>query len=142
VVVLIGLSYLAVLQAWPRFLEGFATDVCPDRSCSDALFRRYAIPVGGAALVATFLAASLCRPDPMREGWSTCSVGALAAVYASFAASPTTRPWHFVIAAIVAATSAGTIWSASRGGRLGSVAVGSLAPWPLLAFALGYPAPR
>ncbi len=139
--ILIGLGYLAALDAWPRFLEGFADHLCVDRWCSDALFRRYAIPLGAGALVATTLAWRLAGSAPENVPWLASSVGALGATYIAFAAAPSPRTSHFVLGGCASAASAAAIWRASRGTRIGSAIAGFAAPWPFVAFALGYPTP-
>jgi hypothetical protein len=139
---LIGLSYLAAMAAWPRFLDGFADNLCADRLCSDALFRRYAIPIATAALVASAVASWLAVDGPDSPPPVLGAIGGLAAVYAIFLVSATSQPWHFTVGGLAASVAAGSIWRASGGAWLGTVLVTVAAPWPFLAFGLGYPAPR
>ena len=139
---LIGLSYLAAMEAWPRFLEGFADSLCADRFCSDALFRSYAIPIATAALVASAFACWLAVEGPDSPPAVLGAIGGLAAVFAIFLVSATSQAWHFLVGGLAACVAAGSIWRASGGAWLGTVLVALAAPWPFLAFGLGYPAPR
>jgi apolipoprotein N-acyltransferase len=139
---LIGLSYLAALETWPRFLDGFADNVCLDRFCSDALFRSYAIPVATVAFFASAFASWLAVDGHDFPPTLLCAIGGLAAVYAMFLVSPTTRSWHFIVAGLAVSLAAVAIWRSSDGTRSSTILVGLASPWPFLAFALGYPAPR
>jgi hypothetical protein len=139
---LIGLSYLAVLEAWPRFLDGFADNLCVDRFCSDALFRSYAIPVATVAFIASAFASWLAVDGRDFPPTLLGAIGGLAAVYAMFLVSPTTRSWHFTVAALPVSVAAAAIWRSSDDARMSTILVGLASPWPFLAFGLGYPAPR
>jgi hypothetical protein len=127
------------MASFPRWVR---RNLCADRFCSDALFRRYAIPIATAALIASTLASWLAGDGPDPPPAVLGAIGGLAAVYAIFLVSATSQSWHFIVGGLAACVAAGSIWRASGGGSLGTVFVAVAAPWPFLAFALGYPAPR
>jgi hypothetical protein len=153
VATLVGLSYVAALDAWPRFLEGFGDNLCEisgSRSprhtrlvetCVDGRFRTYAIPIGAAALAVSAFAAAHAGPPGRIPRPPFIAVGILAIEFVLFAAWPTTRSCHFVAGGMSAAIASGAIWRSRGSSWFATLLVAFLTPWPFLAFAYGYPAP-
>jgi di/tricarboxylate transporter len=116
VTVSLVLSYLAVIEVWPRFLEGFADNLCADTACSDALFRSHAGPLGVAAFIAIVVASRLCADGSRHADLPLATVVALGVVLLSFLASPRTYAWHFLSGGLVAGLTGASIWRAAGGG--------------------------
>ena len=147
------LSYAAALQAWPKFLEGFADDVCGSGSvggspCSDELFRSYAVPIAGALIILGWAVAvvAIRKVSSWSERRSVTAtvvscMSVLTGIYVVFTLAPPTRSATFAIAALAWAILAATLVRAGGAHLLWSIAAYLVAPWPLVAFALAYPTP-